>query len=212
MTYTRMVKLSGCKDGEFTCDDGQCVRMDKRCNQLPNCRDGSDERMCKIMHLKEGYNKRVPPITSNNKTLVPVPVKISIALLKVVQMEEEDLSIELQFEITLIWKENRATFYNLKTLTALNSLSDADIGKLWLPLVTYDNTDQKETTRLGNSWEWRTFVTVLRQGGFSRNWLEELDETEIFKGDENSLRMQQTYTHNFQCVYDLQEYPFDTQV
>ena len=39
-----------------------------------------------------------------------------------------------------------------------------------------------------------------------------MDETEIFKGEENSLRMQQTYTHQFQCVYDLQQYPFDSQV
>ena len=32
-TYT--LKLTGCdQDGEFTCDDGQCVRMEKRCNQL----------------------------------------------------------------------------------------------------------------------------------------------------------------------------------
>ena len=39
-----------------------------------------------------------------------------------------------------------------------------------------------------------------------------VDETEIFQGAENSLRMQQTYTHDFQCLYHLAKYPFDTQV
>ena len=24
--YTRVLKLTGCKDGEFTCNDGQCIR------------------------------------------------------------------------------------------------------------------------------------------------------------------------------------------
>ena len=35
---------------------------------------------------------------------------------------------------------------------------------------------------------------------------------EIFKGGENSLVMVQSYTHEFQCVYQLEKYPFDTQV
>ena len=39
-----------------------------------------------------------------------------------------------------------------------------------------------------------------------------MDEREIFEGSENTLNMTQTYTHEFQCVYQLDSYPFDTQV
>ena len=42
--------------------------------------------------------------------------------------------------------------------------------------------------------------------------MEEVDEREIFGGSENKLTMRQTYTHNFQCMYLLANYPFDTQV
>ena len=42
--------------------------------------------------------------------------------------------------------------------------------------------------------------------------MSEIDEAEIFKGAENSLKMKQTYTHAFQCVYKLSQYPFDSQV
>ena len=38
-----------------------------------------------------------------------------------------------------------------------------------------------------------------------------MDEREIFKGSENRLIMRQTYTHEFQCVYNLHNYPFDKQ-
>ena len=38
-----------------------------------------------------------------------------------------------------------------------------------------------------------------------------MDEREIFKGSENRLIMRQTYTHEFQCVYELDNYPFDKQ-
>ena len=39
-----------------------------------------------------------------------------------------------------------------------------------------------------------------------------MDEVEIFEGNDFVLRMTQTYTHRFQCNFDLEKYPFDTQV
>ena len=191
--------------------------MDQRCNQLPNCRDKSDERGCERLILEEGYIKNVPPITANlsgaDESILPVHVKIAITLMKVVEIEETDHSIRLQFEINLQWRENRATYYNLKDKTSLNAFTDHDISKLWLPLVIYDNTDQKESTRLGENWEWVTRVSVVREGNIaSRSGLDEVEEVEIFKGEENTLTMTQTYTWEFQCQYKLQKYPFDTQV
>ena len=32
------VKVTACGSGQFTCDDGQCVSIDERCNQISNCR------------------------------------------------------------------------------------------------------------------------------------------------------------------------------
>ena len=149
-SHTIDLKMSGCKDGNFTCNDGQCVSMAQRCDQVPNCRDESDEKGCHVLVLKEGYNKRVPPVGKNEEgKLTPAPVKVSLSLLKVVDMKEEDYSIELQIQITLQWKENRANYHNLKPETYLNALSENEIKNLWLPLVVYTNTDQQETTRLG---------------------------------------------------------------
>ena len=100
------------------------------------------------------------------------------------------ITIVAMFQIILEWVDNRATFHNLKLDTSLNALTDEDIQQLWLPLVIisnnniiiiisssiiiiiisitrnmkviYDNTDQKDTTRLGEVWEWSTKVTVTR--------------------------------------------------
>ena len=92
-------------------------------------------------------------------------------------------------------------------------LSQEEINMLWLPRVIYWNTDQEETTRLGVEWEWTTDILVEREGKMARrSSLEDIDEAEIFRGSENSLRMEQTYTHAFQCVFELSKYPFDTQV
>ena len=100
----------------------------------------------------------------------------------------------------------------MKTNSDANRLEEDDIKKLWLPRIVYWNTNQEETTRLGENWEWKTMISVLREGNLTRSSVVEIDEAEIFKGAENSLKMEQTYTHAFQCVYKLSRYPFDTQV
>ena len=216
--YHTQLKLSGCNtNGEFTCDDGQCITMTQRCDQIPDCRDKSDERRCNMLVTEEGYNKEVPPfrISSNERSIVPVGVMISINLLKIVDIKESEHKIDFQFEITLQWNENdRVLYHNLKLDNSLNALSKEDISKLWLPLVIYDNTDQKEVTRLGEfgNGEWNTPISVIREGNFTRSGLEVVDETEVFEGGENTLSMQQVYTWQFQCNYDLHYYPFDTQV
>ena len=214
--YTLQLKLTGCKNTQFTCDNGQCVKMEERCNQIPNCEDESDERDCKVLVLKKGYNQRVPPVgaITNGKvtTLKQVEVNVSLTLFKVVAIEEELHSIQLQFQINLEWMENRATYYNLKSESYLNALSQEEINTLWLPRVVYLNTDQQQTTRLGENWEWSTDINVKREGNPTPSGEEVLDETYFFKGEENSLIMTQSYTHDFQCVYQLQRYPFDTQV
>ena len=214
--YTAKLKLTGCnKEGEFTCDNGECVLMEERCNQVPDCRDESDERGCKVVILKDGYNKNIPPIErADDGGVVPAKVSISITLKKVVEIEETDHSIHLQFEIKLRWKENRVKYQNLKEKTALNTLTSSDILMMWLPLVIYDNTDQQESTRLGEygNGEWVTDVSVIKEGNFTRSGLHEVDEAEIFEGNENTLMMTQIYAWEFQCKYKLQKYPFDKQV
>ena len=187
--------------------------MDQRCDQLPECRDKSDEVRCNILILEKSYNKNVPPIVSKNEG---VGVSISINILKLVDIKEEDYAIDIQFMIILKWKENRASYHNLKTKRSLNALRKEDVDQLWLPIVVYENTDQQETTRLGEfgNGEWDTRVIVKKEGNgrYAKVRLASLDETLIFSGNENNLVMSQTYTHTFQCSYKLSKYPFDTQV
>ena len=106
-------------------------------------------------------------------------------LFKLVDINEDDYSVEIQFEITLMWRENRAKYHNLKEKDSLNALPKKDYKKLWLPKVIYENTDQKETTRLGEfgNGEWDTRVIIKKEGTSSSSGLETLDETEVFTGN-----------------------------
>ena len=61
--YSATLKLSGCGEEEFTCSDGQCIDINRRCDQIVHCRDRSDEKDCKLVVLEEGYSKNIIPFT-----------------------------------------------------------------------------------------------------------------------------------------------------
>ena len=165
-------KNTECKDSEFTCDDGQCVPMDQRCDQIANCKDRSDEKGCQLVVLNEGYNKEVPPFISFNMTngrIIPVEVNVSITLFNVMSIDELDNTIDFKFEIELEWFDHRHTYNNLNgNRLFLNTLNETDLRRIWLPLIVYQNTDQFETTRLGWINEWSTSVMIARMGNLKR--------------------------------------------
>ena len=33
-----------CRPGEYTCETGQCINQNRRCDQRVDCQDGSDEK------------------------------------------------------------------------------------------------------------------------------------------------------------------------
>ena len=52
--------------------------------------------------MKDGYNKMVPPVQmAQDRTMIPVTVDVSIVLLKIVEIEEENHAIDFQYEIIM---------------------------------------------------------------------------------------------------------------
>ena len=100
--------------------------------------------------------------------IVPVSINVSMRLLKMMGIDERENSIDLQFKIILEWRDQRITFNNLKKDSFFNALTEDEMRTIWLPILIYTNTDQKETTRLGWVSEWSTSVIVSRDGNFTR--------------------------------------------
>ncbi|XP_023330899.1 uncharacterized protein LOC111703243 [Eurytemora carolleeae] len=57
----RNIKFTTCSQNQFTCDDGQCIDMDERCDQTTNCLDESDENTCRMIYQKENYKRTIVP-------------------------------------------------------------------------------------------------------------------------------------------------------
>ena len=40
-----------CSDHRFLCQSGQCISLDFRCDNIPHCTNGSDERNCRSKNI-----------------------------------------------------------------------------------------------------------------------------------------------------------------
>ena len=72
----------------------------------------------------------------------------------------------------------------------------------------FSNTENQEFTKGDDETE----VTITREGNFTESEVHVMEEINIFEGEENRITFQQVYSKTFKCVYQLQLYPFDTQV
>ena len=103
--------------------------MEERCDQITNCKDKSDENNCKLIVFEENYNAKVPPftITEENNALIPAKIRVSTQLKNVLAISEFSHTIDLKIGITLRWYENRVLYHNLKSIEALNVLTDSEV-------------------------------------------------------------------------------------
>ena len=56
----------------------------------------------------------------------------------VIDISEQDHSINLKFLISLEWYEGRADYFNLKANPALNVLSNQEIEQIWIPYIIFE--------------------------------------------------------------------------
>ena len=68
-----------------------------------------------MMVMKENYNKKIAPFVFDyeSRTVIPVNVNISMAVMDIVSISEIDLEYVLKFRFLMIWYDYR---YRLLTL------------------------------------------------------------------------------------------------
>ena len=170
-------------------------------------RDESDEDGCEMLVMKTTYKNKIAPFEYDNG-IIPVNVNLSVTVIDVLSILEKDLQFTLKFRLFMNWYDYRLSYHNLKTSKLLNSLSRNEVEKIWIPFIIFSNTENSEFTE-GNK---ESEISIIREGDFSESTLDITEERNIFVGKENRMSFRQMYSKQFRCLFQLQLYPFDTQV
>ena len=124
--------ITSCGLDQYTCKDGTCIDVSKKCDYEIDCEDESDEQYCNILIMPDNTiaNMLPPPkLLSKSHFEVGIAVKVQ----RIVQLELETFSMTTDIEIILSWKDSRIKFANLRPVTTANEVDLNQSPRPWLP-------------------------------------------------------------------------------
>ena len=93
----------------FTCNSGQCIDIEKYCNNHLDCNDGSDEDDCMHIFPDKIYSIHDPPNaeTMNNSMF------ISVDIIQFDNIDSLKMTMTLTMDLKISWKDSRLLFKGL---------------------------------------------------------------------------------------------------
>jgi len=207
-SYTTVLKMIGCSQKEFTCNNGICVDMATRCDGKNDCADESDEAGCKSFVQSIGYDRFKVPPPINNETKLHISVAIDIW--DIVEINEKDGFYRCTILLTRKWIDQKVTFQNLQREEKRNLINPEDRKLLWKPWTMFKNIEDRgkygQTDALQ---QWK----VMPNTNFSFKHADKtfLHNTYLFDGASNLISYEKSWTVEWLCDFKMQLYPFDTQ-
>ena len=197
--------------GQFTCRDGGCVDIFKRCNIRNDCDDGSDEDGCKTLKVPSNYDVSIPPELGVDEDR-PNEIYTHVEVINVDEVSTVKMSIGLTVRITFKWRDPNVEFENIKNHendreTRMIPAEEKDM--LWTPLpkLIHDNAMIGEVKVI----DFFNFgIDIDNEAKPMDSTLSE--ETQIYPGDENTLVISQRMRLNYRCNFFLVDFPFDETV
>ena len=129
--------FSQCYPGKFTCDSGQCVPLEDRCNIELNCEDDTDEYNCAGIKTGNGYAREKTPVSRNAE---PSVIYMNVSLLAFPSISTKDLKFSVDFYLNLRWYDLRLDMWDLNDDFYKNGLSKEELDALWIPRLAFVNS------------------------------------------------------------------------
>ena len=144
--------LTACDEDMFTCGDGSCIHMEKRCDLQVDCKDESDELQCFIVKTPIGYDSGKPPPRLDPSFPVMVEATMFIYSFHKIDLINDHITLEIMYKRR--WFDSNLMFKNLKKDKSHN-MFDLSAIDIWYPntkIIGEDNCTGETTILDKRSW------------------------------------------------------------
>ena len=118
------------------------------------------------------------------------------------------MSFISKFKLILEWCDEKITLNDLNDDEFLNIPSEDVMKKIWIPVVIFVNTEMKTETKIDD----KSRMVVVKKGNHQLSSKADMEEIAYYRGSENPLKYWRDFFLRFSCLFNLQHYPFDSQV
>ena len=125
--------FTSCSLGQFTCNDGSCIDILKRCNKINDCSDDSDEFDCYKVQVSDSYNKFLAPVERSNSD-ERVKIAIQIRDFEIVDIDYLESQFIAKFHFHMTWIDGRLNYLNLREY-GKNLLDQDEIGNFLKKII-----------------------------------------------------------------------------
>lgn len=161
--------ITNCNKDEWTCDSGDCIPRDERCDLTEHCDDFSDEFNCNEFILFDGYDKESNPPTQANETF-ELKMAINITGIKVVDLASFTITVDMIQ--TIMWYDRRILLRLLKNIWTHVEFYD----NIWIPeFYIEDGTSSSADIETGFE-----MLRIKREGGTLPKNLESIIQGKFF--------------------------------
>ena len=194
--------MSVCKfPEEFTCMSGACVNIFKKCDNIKDCGDGSDEAECSLLKIPAYYDKSAAPKLGDDVTTKANEIYVKMKIINFDSIEPLSDEVGLTVEIRFEWLDPNIDFEDAKNsegeINEFNIVPEHQIGKIWLPInhLVYDNAVVGEIIKD----DVYTLGVIIKSSASERN-ADESKESLIYPGIKNPLVAIEKMKMKYRCA------------
>jgi hypothetical protein len=182
------------------------VPIGKRCNEVNDCKDKTDETNCQLIKIiTDLYHTEYPPISVDKE---PTNVFVNLSILYIDKLDEIGMIYSVKVHIQLKWYDKRLIFYNLRDeMKRGNVVSLDERDDLWIPKLVFTNSQPEFRLEMDSS----SFLMVIKEGLPAYDEIDDLQENEQYTGSENPIVYEKFIDLNLRCSFEFSKYPFDQQ-